>query len=197
MTSINRRSASYRSTPINHSAHAPAPKLEPKPKPKPKPKLKPKPKPNNTLNEVFENHPFLRQLVHDHPEFTWRTGKKFAFHPPKTIILGPPTPNYALLALHELGHALCKHKDYKTSIERLKIERAAWEKAKTVYLRYQKSRPDLLPDPWDIDADDFVESQLDTYRDWLHVKSKCPHCGLTRFQTPDGLYHCPHCDLFT
>lgn len=119
----------------------------------------------------------------DYPDFTFKTGPKFAFRPPKTIIMGPPEPNYALLALHELAHALCKHKDYNTHVERLKIEREAWERARSLCSKYHIT--------WD---EDFVEDQLDTYRDWLHKKSLCPHCHLTRFQTPDGCYHCPSCD---
>ena len=42
--------------------------------------------------------------------------------------------------------------------------------------------------------EDFIETELDTYRDWLHQRSKCKKCGLTRYQTRDGVYHCPFCD---
>lgn len=139
----------------------------------------------------------IQRIITDYPQFTFKISSRFRFHPPKTIFLGPPEPNYTLLALHELGHALCKHKDYSTTIERLKIERAAWERAKTVYSEYVKQAPDLFPHPWSAADDEFVEDQLDTYRNWLHTQSKCPRCGLTRFQTPDGAFHCPHCDLFT
>jgi lipopolysaccharide biosynthesis regulator YciM len=37
---------------------------------------------------------------------------------------------------------------------------------------------------------------LDTYRDWLHRRSACPECGLTRYQTVDGRWHCPGCEGF-
>ncbi|MBR0403266.1 hypothetical protein IJI55_01825 [Candidatus Saccharibacteria bacterium] len=126
---------------------------------------------------------FRQQLQNNYPDFTFTDGKKFAFRPPKTIIIGPPEPNDSLLLLHELGHALSRHQDYHTHIERLKIETEAWAIAKKLCRIYHI--------PYD---EDFVESQLDTYRDWLHSKSICKKCGLTRYQTPDGHYHCPLCD---
>ena len=124
----------------------------------------------------------VQQIITDHPQFRFRRGPKFAFHPPKTIILGPPEPKYTLLALH--GHALCKHHHASTHVQRLKIESEAWYAAKRLCLSYGISYDE-----------DFAEDQLDTYRDWLHTKSACPTCRLTRFQTPDGKYQCPRCDL--
>ena len=133
-----------------------------------------------TVNEAF-----LERLKGDFPEFRFRDGAKFAFRPPKTIILGPPEPFSELLALHEVSHAVLKHKTFKMDVERLKMEVAAWEQAKKLAANYG------------IEVDeDFIQDQLDTYRDWLHQKSRCPVCGLTRFQTPDGNYHCPRCENF-
>lgn len=85
--------------------------------------------------------------------------------------------------LHEVGHALLGHRDYTTDPERLKMERAAWTQAQELCVRYEVEYNEEL-----------VEAELDTYRDWLHRRSKCPECGLTRFQTRDGKYHCPQCD---
>ena len=171
---------------------------------------------HNNINQNLEStaqsspstssiHRFIQQLQTDYPEFTIKTGSRFKFRPPRTIILNPketyldpqtgqnqplPLQFFALFSLHELGHALCRHKDYNTSIERLKIESQAWQMAKTVvqnHPEYQKK--------FGINYDqNFAEAQLDTYRDWLHNKSKCPRCGLTRFQTPDHLWHCPLCN---
>ncbi|MBR2993844.1 hypothetical protein IKF43_00420 [Candidatus Saccharibacteria bacterium] len=129
------------------------------------------------------NEAFLERLKGDFPEFRFRDGAKFAFRPPKTIILGPPEPFSELLALHEVSHAVLKHKTFKMDVERLKMESAAWEKAQELADRYGiKINEDLIQD------------ELDTYRDWLHNKSKCKACGLTRYQTPDGRYHCPRCE---
>lgn len=88
-----------------------------------------------------------------------------------------------MLLLHEVSHALCEHKTFVTAVERVKKEAEAWDKAKELAVKYAVS----------YDEND-IESELDTYRDWLHQKSRCPRCGLTRFQTPDSQYHCPKCE---
>ncbi len=128
--------------------------------------------------------PLIERLKSDYPNLHFRPGKKFTFRPPSTIIFDPSSTT-PLLLLHELGHALLGHRSYTTDVERLKMESAAWEKAKSLAPTYNI--------PWDVD---FAESELDTYRDWLHRRSKCPSCGLTRYQTPDGRYHCPRCSAF-
>ena len=118
-----------------------------------------------------------------YPEFHFKIGPRFSYKSPRTVTLGPLEPHYSLLVLHELGHALCGHQKFSTHVERLKIEREAWDKARELALEFNIKF-----------NDEFAESQLDTYRDWLHAKSKCKKCGLTRYQTSDGHYHCPHCD---
>ena len=126
---------------------------------------------------------FFECLAKDFSNFRFIFGKKFAFKPPKTIVIGPYEPFYRLLSLHEVSHALLRHKDFKTDVARLKMENAAWEKAKE------------LANNYNIEVDeDMIQGELDTYRDWLHQKSRCPKCGLTRFQTPDSQYHCPLCE---
>ena len=133
---------------------------------------------------IMENG-ILNRLRVDYPWLEFREGSKFAFRPPKTIVLGPPEPFSELLTLHEVSHAVLKHKDFRMDVERLKMEVAAWEKAKELAKHYG------------VDVDeDVIQGELDTYRDWLHKKSRCPGCGLTRFQTTDGEYHCPRCENF-
>ncbi|MBR3177355.1 hypothetical protein IKF27_00930 [Candidatus Saccharibacteria bacterium] len=154
---------------------------------------------------------FITQLSSDYPDFHFVYGKRFSFRPPKTIVIGPDEGvNTPLLALHELGHALSKKYQYSLSVERLQIERMAWDIAKKVLEDYKKlqsgdlkklspfaPRGPLLSDLelplWD---EDFVEDNLDSYRDWLHHKSKCPTCGLTMYQDADQKWCCPYCHQF-
>lgn len=126
---------------------------------------------------------FLAQLQADYPELRFKKGKKFAFSPPRTVVLGPRESSPELLALHEVSHAVLKHRIFRMDVERLKMEVAAWEKARELAVYYGIEI-----------NEDLIQDELDTYRDWLHQKSRCPKCGLTRFQTPDGLYHCPRCE---
>ena len=156
---------------------------------------------------------FVKRLEQDFDEvkFVWNK-PRFSYRLKggvPTVFLGEPQHNFALLALHELGHALCRHEDYIVDIERIRIESEAWERAKTVFLKYREmvdegvknddeksgekwNLAEILPE-WD---EDFVQEKLDTYRDWLHTKSHCKKCGLTCYQTESGEYHCPRCDNF-
>lgn len=128
---------------------------------------------------------FLAKIKSDYPEFKFISGKRFSFRPPKTIVVGPEEPNDSLLLLHELGHALSEHRDFDTSVRRVKMEREAWDKARELCSKYELEY-----------NEDLVEDELDTYREWLHKKTICPKCSLTMFQTPDGVYHCPKCENF-
>ena len=132
------------------------------------------------------NKQFLEKLKSDYPDLVFKDGKKFAFRFPKTITIGQEEPFDELLVLHEVSHALLGHRDFNEDLERVKMENAAWEKAKELAFEY------------DIEVnEDLIQDELDTYRDWLHQKSRCPKCGLTRFQTPDSQYHCPRCENFS
>lgn len=128
---------------------------------------------------------FLAKIRSDFPEIKFRQGKKFAYRPPRTVIVGPKEPGDELLLLHELGHALSGHCNFSTDAMRLKMEREAWEKARELASKYGVEFNEAA-----------AEAGLDTYREWLHQKSSCPSCGLTRYQTPDGAYHCPRCEAF-
>lgn len=128
---------------------------------------------------------FFERVLNDYSDLTIRMGHKFAFRPPRMVMVGPYEPSFRLLFLHEVGHAVSGHRDFVTDVERLKIEVEAWSEARK------------LADTYGVEVDEsLIQSELDTYRDWLHQKSRCPKCGLTRFQTPDSVYHCPLCDRF-
>ncbi len=136
---------------------------------------------------------FLERLRRDYPELKFRLGKKFMFRPPRTIYyespprtaLKPEQNSYYLQLLHEVGHAVLGHRDFGGDLERVRMERAAWEQARQLCAKY-----DVYYDA------DFVESELDTYRDWLHQRSVCKSCGQTRYQAEDRTYHCPFCENF-
>ena len=119
----------------------------------------------------------------DYPDLRFKEGRKFAFRPPRTIVIGPEEPGAELLLLHEVGHAISGHRDFDVDVKRLKMEVEAWEKARDLANNYGVEF-----------SEEVMETELDSYRDWLHQKSRCPACGLTRFETPDGQYHCPRCE---
>lgn len=133
----------------------------------------------------FSGDTLLNQLVKDFSQFRFVRGKKFKFRPPKTIVVGPNEAEADMMLLHEVGHALLKHRSYATDLSRLKMEAAAWEKARELAIHYEIAF-----------REEAAQEELDTYREWLHQKSRCPECGLTRFQSSDGAYHCPRCENF-
>ncbi len=128
----------------------------------------------------------IDRLKEDFPELVFYEGKKFLFRPPRTIFFNTDESAFELLTLHEVSHAVLEHRNFRTDLERVKMENAAWEKTKE------------LADKYGVVIDeDLIQDELDTYRDWLHKKSRCPKCGLTRFQTSDAKYHCPRCENLT
>ena len=134
------------------------------------------------------NTNFIQIIQRDFPDLNFKSSSRFRFHPPKTIYYNLDTSSdiFILQLLHELGHALSGHTNFNLDINRLKMEREAWNKAWSLCKVYR-----ITYDP------DFVEDALDTYRDWLHKKSLCKACGLTRVQSLDGEYHCPRCETFS
>lgn len=163
---------------------------------------------NGFRAEVYKNtmqsEQLLRALKRDFPELEFRAGERFKYRSPRTIYYEQLCDEavqggraeahgcsvaeqnwYNLQLLHEVGHGLLRHVDYGTDVERVKMERAAWEKARGVGEKYGVEYDE-----------EFVEAELDTYREWLHRRSQCKKCGMTRYQTADGEYICAYCEEF-
>ena len=161
----------------------------------------------------------LRQLGRDYPELRFRQGRRFAFRmsrrgqadterwkesggrkAERKTVQGWGTVYYEKIGndcidddkywkmqiLHEVGHGLLGHRDWgKVDLERVKMESMAWAKAKELAGKYGVEY-----------EEEFAEGEMDTYREWLHQRSRCRRCGLTRYQTENGEYHCPRCEEF-
>ena len=131
------------------------------------------------------NRKLIERARVDYPSLRFVEGRKFAWRPPRTVVIGPEEEYDSLLFLHELGHATLEHQNYRTDVERLKIEAEAWAEARKLAKKYGVE--------WD---EEVAQAELDSYRDWLHRRARCKVCGLTRYQTEDGVYHCPRCENF-
>lgn len=125
----------------------------------------------------------VERVKHDYPELRFVRGRKFAFRPPRTVVLGPEEPGQELLLLHEVGHATLGHRHHNTDVGRLKMEVEAWSEARKLATKYGVK--------W---GEEQAQTELDSYRDWLHRRAACPKCHLTRYQTEDGVWHCPRCE---
>lgn len=128
----------------------------------------------------------IEKIQVDYPEVVFKRGDRFSFRPPKTIFIGPAEKHDTLLLLHELGHYASSHRDFDTDAKRIKMEREAWEKAREFASLYGIAFDEEV-----------VEAEMDSYRNWLDTKSRCPVCGLSCYQSRDGKYHCPRCENFT
>jgi len=85
--------------------------------------------------------------------------------------------------LHEIAHAELNHYDFKLDIELLSLETQAWiYAAKTLAPRYGVTL-----------SHDFIEDNLDTYREWAHMRSICPDCTQNGVQQKTGTYQCLNC----
>ncbi len=102
----------------------------------------------------------------------------------KAIFYNPNNPDWQSLLLHELAHFILKHRDYQYDRQLLRMETDAWELAK-----------DKLANQYDVDINyDLIEQTLDSYRDWLYQRSKCPSCQAIGNQASSFRYKCLSCD---
>jgi hypothetical protein len=128
----------------------------------------------------------LARISTDYPEISFVAGAQFSWHAGKRHVSyqrsNKNTAQGIFSLLHELGHALLEHKDYIYDVELVKIEVAAWDKARTLAKHYE------------VDLDeDHIQDCLDTYRDWLHLRATCPSCFGRSLQTSESQYRCFNC----
>lgn len=126
----------------------------------------------------------IDKLASDHPQFAFTTTDEFWWSADQQTVYYNPQSKFAMeFTLHELSHALLSHKGYRVDIELIKLERDAWEYAKnTIAPQYSYA----------ID-DDIIQDNLDTYREWIHSRSKCPDCSSTGLQYTSNSYRCLAC----
>lgn len=84
--------------------------------------------------------------------------------------------------LHEIGHAELGHIRYSDDLELLMMEVEAWKKAKDLAAKYH-----LVID------EHHIEECLDSYREWLHQRSRCVECKTHSLQLDETTYECYNC----
>ena len=84
--------------------------------------------------------------------------------------------------MHELGHATLEHHSYRDDLQLLMMEVQAWDKAKELAIKY------------DIEiAEEHIEKCLESYRGWLHKRSRCIDCKTNSLQLDVVTYQCHNC----
>ena len=127
----------------------------------------------------------VAKLRTDYPDIAFAESDDFYWSAPDNTVYFDAHTGEAgdAMLLHELAHARLKHADYTRDIDLVRLERDAWELA----------RYDLAPAYGVTVNDEAVEEMIDTYRDWLHARSRCPSCAMTGVQTDRSTYHCVGC----
>ena len=128
----------------------------------------------------------LQQVKSDFPQFTFKHHEVFHWSPRQNCVYYnadqlKKNSGFSQL-LHELSHALLGHTHYGSGVELLKMETQAWAKAQELASRY-----DL-----EINAEQ-IETCLDSYRDWLYLRSSCPNCKSISAEVDSNTYHCFNC----
>ena len=126
----------------------------------------------------------IEKLQADYPLFRFEPSGSFLWSSKRqTIYIDTEASHRNEFTLHELSHALLDHQGYRADIDLVKLERDAWEYARThLSARYGYEIDEAL-----------IQDNLETYREWLHARSKCPECDTVGLQTKSRHYRCLAC----
>ncbi len=128
----------------------------------------------------------INRLQSAYPDLQFTAGKQFSWSPETSEIFyksGASGQQATWSLLHETGHALLDHQTYQADFELIRLEVAAWGKARQ-----------LATDIAVKIDEDHIEDCLDTYRDWLYKRSICPTCTTKCLQQDDYQhYRCFNC----
>ncbi len=126
----------------------------------------------------------IKKLAAKFPYLTFSEGAYAHWTPTERVVYyNSNEPHAEWVILHETAHGILDHHTYSRDIELIKLERQAWDYA-------AETLAPLFGIPID---NEFIEAQLDTYRDWLHIKSTCPSCQSNGIEQTKQQYLCPHC----
>ena len=133
-----------------------------------------------------KNLPDISVLKRDFPEINFKSDEEFYWSNQENTIFYRPESlvdeEGVFRLLHEIGHAINNHSSFTSGIELLKLEVEAWEKAKQIASNYNL-----------VINNGFIENCLDSYRDWLHLRSTCPNCKNIAVEAEVNQYHCFNC----
>ncbi|MCX6728834.1 MAG: ImmA/IrrE family metallo-endopeptidase [Candidatus Saccharibacteria bacterium] len=124
----------------------------------------------------------IKNLKSDFPQFNFQKSSSFLWsHSDNTVYYTDKKDDFRFL-FHELAHALLNHVDYGRDIELIAMESQAWDRAKEIASSYEV-----------VIDDDYIQDNLDTYRDWMHERSTCPSCSANGIQIKKKNYRCLAC----
>jgi hypothetical protein len=138
------------------------------------------------MNMPKTSLPSITDIKDRFPQFTFVPHDVFHWSPKDNTIyynqnnLHEPEGIFQLL--HEVGHGLAGHTTYDSGIQLIKIESEAWDHAKKIASSYNLKISSKQ-----------IEQCLDSYRDWLYLRSCCPNCSTIAIETKANHYRCFNC----
>lgn len=127
----------------------------------------------------------LEKLTGLYPQFNFIPGDRLHWNAAKSTITYDKNRSvgeqFAGL-LHETAHGILNHHNFSNDIELITLERDAWSEAKELAKKLKYNLPQ-----------DYIDNCMDTYRDWLYKRAKCPQCALVGIQTGKNAYSCIFC----
>lgn len=133
-----------------------------------------------------KNELIFKEITANYPAISFKEGDNFIWSPEQSAITYVKkeikSKDGLWSLIHELAHSELKHRSYRSDFELIQMEAAAWSRAKVIAKKYALK----------ID-EGYIQDCLDTYRDWLHERAKCPRCGVVTIQKNDLSYLCFNC----
>lgn len=129
----------------------------------------------------------FNKIIKEYQELNFISGEAFSWNPQnKTITYRQKEndDNFLASLMHEIAHAKLNHSFFKYDINLLKMERDAWAMASLLIENFRTS----------LDQN-YVEDCMDSYRDWLYSRSKCPKCHYLGIQSDINTYSCIYCSI--
>ncbi len=131
----------------------------------------------------FDVKTIFLELKKSHPDVIFKESDRSRWSPETKTIHFKASGKYSLWSLlHEVGHMVCDHTSYDSDIGLLRMEVAAWKKARQIAAEFNVT----------ID-EDHIQKCLDTYRDWVYKRSSCPVCTQAGLEKEHGTYSCINC----
>jgi hypothetical protein len=124
----------------------------------------------------------LKQLKNSYPQFIFEKGDTFCWSPNKKTIYYKPSSTQQILLLHELAHAILGHSSYDCDVQLISMERQAWERTIELAPIYNVPIDNIT-----------IQDNLNSYREWLNIRSKCPSCNAIGLQIDKSIYKCHEC----
>jgi len=129
-----------------------------------------------------------KSIINDFPGVTFKSGARFVWSPTDRTVYYEEnrltSQEGAVTLLHEISHSLLNHFSFKSDLELLQMEVAAWSKARDLASKYE------IPL-----EEDYIDDCIESYRQWLYKRSMCVECGTNSLQDEQGVYHCHVCGL--